>query len=408
MLWRYLAAVALFTLSTGITRPMFALFAASLGVSAVLIGVIASAGIAANALTRPVSGRLSDRYGRRRFLLGGLILLAAATGVYALTPRSGAPLILGAATVAVGVGAAAFWPSLKASLVEQYSSQRERALGYITATQGACTALGAAAGGAVAAALGFRWAFAAGAGVLLAAAVLLAPMTPAPAPDITARKEQPQKDPAPSPVASPSRRLPVGVLALGGMIAVVNLGLGAILSFLALYAARIYGSSTAVIGLLFTAVFLGQAAGGLAIGRLTGTVVLRGVGRRLTLAFTLAVSAGICLAAPLLGFALFALTQTVLAVLATVAIIVMTAMTTELLPAGALGAAIGTVEAVGFAAALLGPVLGGIVFVAAPAALFPAVGALFAAALLLLVAARSTIEQNRAEESVLGAASPMP
>ena len=164
-----LLAVALFTLSTGITRPVFALFASRLGVSPLLIGVITSLGVAANAVTRPLSGRLADRHGRWRFLLGGLGLLATATALYAVTPRTGAAAVLAAATVLVGVGAASFWPSLKASLVEHYLADRERALGYISGTQGVCTAIGASVGGSIAGALGYRWAYAAGAAALLAA-----------------------------------------------------------------------------------------------------------------------------------------------------------------------------------------------------------------------------------------------
>lgn len=403
-----LFAVALFTLSTGITRPVFALFASRLGVSPVLIGVITSLGVAANAVTRPLSGRLADRYGRWRFLLGGLALLAIATGLYASTPRTGAAVVLALATVLVGVGAASFWPSLKASLVEHYLTNRERALGYISGTQGVCTAIGATVGGSIAGALGYRWAYAAGATALLTAVFVLArparQSPPAAASDAAASETahsapaaaRPPADDQSVPAAPASKlwwHARQGLLVLGAMIAVVNIGLGAILGFLALYAARVYHQPTLTIGVLFTAVFLGQAAGGLLLGRLSATAARHHRGRRLILVVTLAGSLVICMLTPSLGFIVFAAAQTLLAVLLTAATIVMTALSTELMQAGSLATVIGTVEAVGFTAALLGPVLGGIVFATARAALFPAVGALLATALLALLAAWRFVER---------------
>ena len=177
------------------------------------------------------------------------------------------------------------------------------------------------------------------------------------------------------------------------MIAVVNVGLGAILGFLALYAARVYHQPALMIGVLFTAVFLGQAAGGLLLGRLSAAAARHQRGRRLILVITLAGSLVICLLTPSLGFGVFAATQTLLAILLTAATIVMTTLSTELMHASSLATVIGTVEAIGFTAALLGPVLGGIVFAAARAALFPAAGALFATALLALLAAWRFVER---------------
>jgi MFS family permease len=387
-----LVAVALFTLSTGITHPIFALFATRLGVSPILIGIITALGVGANALTRPLSGRLADRYGRHRFLAGGLALLTAATALYAVTPATGAAAVLAVASMLVGVGAATFWPALKASVVEHYLDDRQRALGHIQGTQGVCTAIGATVGGVVAGTFGYRWAYIAGAAALLAAVFVLArPRKTGPS---AAASDEPLGDVAESappddntaaPTAVP-RKARQGLLTLGGMIAAVNIGLGAILGFLALYVAQVYHKSTLTVGVLYTAIFLGTAVGGLLLGRFSAVAARRRVGQRLVLAATLVGSTVICLLTPVLGFDGFAATQTLLAVLLTAAMITMTVLSTELMQADALATVIGTVEAIGFGAALLGPVLGGIVFTAARTALFPAAGTLFAASLLALLA----------------------
>jgi len=52
-LWFSLAVVALFTLNTGLIRPIFPLFARDLGAAIVLIGVFDSLGMAVNTMVRP-------------------------------------------------------------------------------------------------------------------------------------------------------------------------------------------------------------------------------------------------------------------------------------------------------------------------------------------------------------------
>jgi MFS family permease len=373
---RYLAAVGLFTMSTGLTRPVFPLFAAGLGVGVVLIGVLNAVGVA-NAVVRPLSGRLADRYGRTAFVLAGLLFLVLGNVVYAVTPSRGAGIVLAAGSTAIGVGAAMFWPSLKATLVGQQLDRRERALGYVSTVQGSCTAIGAAVGGVAATGLGYRWSFALGATALAAAAVLVA------------RPPGRQAPPAAPPVTDPAparrRRIPATVLVLTAATALLNVAVGAVLTFLSLYASQVYHHGAAVIGVLFTFVFLGQAGGGYAVGRISGTAALRRFGRPRLLTLLLALAAVCCLATPVLGFVAFGAAQTVLAVAATAAGIVMMAMTTELMPVTALGTVIGGLEAVGLSSMLLGPVLGGALFAAHRAAFFPVAGLVLVVALVLLV-----------------------
>lgn len=385
---RYLVAVGLFTISTGMTRPMFPLFAAGLGVGVVLIGVLNSIGVAANAIVRPLSGRLADRYGRGVFVLGGLLFLMAGNVAYAMAPAGLADVVLAAGSTSIGIGAAAFWPSLKASLVELYLHRRERALGYITTIQGVCTALGAAAGGVIAADIGYRWSFGLGAGSLLIAAVLVG-RSPRPSP------QRPAASPAAPEDTVVARHIPAPVLVIAAATAVMNIAVGAILTFLSLYASQQYHRSAAVIGLLFTFVFLGQAAGGYLIGTASGTTALRRIGRRRLLVLLLVLAVLCCVLTPVLGFVAFGVAQTVLATLATAAGIVLMALGTELMSVHRLGTVIGSLEAVSLSASLLGPVLGGALFQAHQAAFFPAAGAAFGVALLVLLPVFRRIEPAR-------------
>lgn len=396
---RYLVAVGLFTMSTGMTRPMFPLFAAGLGVGVVLIGVLNSVGVAANAIVRPLSGRLADRYGRGSFVLGGLLFLVAGNIAYATAPGGMADAVLAVGSTAIGIGAAAFWPSLKASLVELYLHRRERALGYITTIQGICTALGAAVGGVVATGVGYRWSFGLGAGSLLIAAVLVG-RTQQPTP------RQPAEPPAePSADASivsaetvATRHIPTPVIVIAAATAVMNIAVGAILTFLSLYASQAYHRPASAIGLLFTFVFLGQAAGGYLIGTASGTTALRRIGRRRLLVVLLGLAVLCCVLTPMLGFVAFGAAQTVLAVLATSAGIVLMALSTELMSVNRLSTVIGTLEAVSLSASLLGPVLGGALFQTHQTAFFPAAGAAFAVALLLLLPVFRRLEPSAVVE----------
>src|SRR5690242_14327017 len=89
--------------------PIVPLFAASLGADAVQVGMINGAFmLMAGALSIP-AGLLSDRFGRRRPLLVGLILLA---GSSFLLYWSNSPRQMAAIYLLFGIGLSAFSPTL--------------------------------------------------------------------------------------------------------------------------------------------------------------------------------------------------------------------------------------------------------------------------------------------------------
>jgi len=71
-------AVCMFssTLGIGIVAPLLPLYARDMGATAIWVGVIFAAYSISNAVVVPISGRFSDRYGRKVFLCIGLISTA--------------------------------------------------------------------------------------------------------------------------------------------------------------------------------------------------------------------------------------------------------------------------------------------------------------------------------------------
>lgn len=93
-----------------------------------------------------LGGMLGDRLGRRRMLVGGLLLFGMASGLGSLATDT-ASLI--AARALMGVGAAAVFPATLSILSRVYVDRRARAaaFGVWGATAGAGVALGPIAGG---------------------------------------------------------------------------------------------------------------------------------------------------------------------------------------------------------------------------------------------------------------------
>ncbi len=130
-----------------IVFPLIPFYALRLDASAVDVGVITAAFSAAQILSAPLWGRVSDRYGRRPALLIGLVASAAAFVVFGLADTLwlllASRLIQGAGGGTTGVAQAYIADTIE-------PSQRARALGWLSAATSAGVMLGPAIGSAAA------------------------------------------------------------------------------------------------------------------------------------------------------------------------------------------------------------------------------------------------------------------
>ncbi|WP_344836625.1 MFS transporter [Nonomuraea dietziae] len=124
-----------------------------------------------------LGGRLTDAFGARRVLLGGLALFTLASLLCGLAP-DGATLIAGRALQ--GVGAALLSPAALATITTAFHGERRtRALAVWAAIGGTGAAVGVLVGGLLTAGPGWEWAFFVNVPVGLVVMVALPSLVPA-------------------------------------------------------------------------------------------------------------------------------------------------------------------------------------------------------------------------------------
>jgi predicted MFS family arabinose efflux permease len=118
-----------------------------------------------------ISGPLSDRFGRRRIVVAGLVPLAVATCAVAFVPNLPSGLVL---RVVQGIGAAGFSPAALAYLSERIEPRRRpTALTYLVTAMVAAAVVGQLGAQAAASAFGWRGVFVAGGVAVVALVVAL-------------------------------------------------------------------------------------------------------------------------------------------------------------------------------------------------------------------------------------------
>ena len=280
---RILAARAARSVGQGALAAAFALYLHALGWNAPAIGGVLAAGLLVGALLSLWIGPLSDRVGRRRFLLG-YELLTMACALAALLTGAGAVLAAGAVLVGFGRGAngsaGPFGPLEQAWLAQRLApGERARVFGLNARLGFAGMALGALLvalpqavpawrGGLLAYQLLFLLPLAGSAAgfVLLRGAADRAPPLPARAP----QPGRPAGDDARADAAT--RQAENRMLRRLGMANALNgLGIGMVSPLIAYWFALRYGHGAATVGPALAASFLAAAA---------GTVLADGVVRR--------------------------------------------------------------------------------------------------------------------------------
>lgn len=126
--------------------------------------------LVASVIFTPLAGKLADRYGKRRLLLGSLAMFLLGSAGAASAPSLG--WLLGARALQGG-GGAVFPLTLAIARDEMPEGRTGTAIGVLTGGFGLGTLLGFGGGGAIVQALDWRWVFIAG-GVAVAGAIALA------------------------------------------------------------------------------------------------------------------------------------------------------------------------------------------------------------------------------------------
>ncbi|MEW6262954.1 MAG: MFS transporter [Thermodesulfobacteriota bacterium] len=103
------------TMGTSIVLPLLPVYAVQMGATGFELGLIFTSFALARAITLPLAGRMAESYGRRGFLLWGLILFAVTSGAYDLA-RNVREII--AIRVLQGVAAAMVVPMARAYVGE--------------------------------------------------------------------------------------------------------------------------------------------------------------------------------------------------------------------------------------------------------------------------------------------------
>ncbi len=163
-------------LNDGLAWGLFPLFFAAAGLSVREIGVLAFAYPATWGIAQLWTGALSDRWGRKWLIAGGMLLQAAALAAM-VAWRGFGPWI--AAGVALGVGTAMVYPTLLASIGDvAHPAWRGSAVGVYRLWRDLGYAVGAVIAGVLADAFGMDVAIAAVAALTAASGVLVAVRMP--------------------------------------------------------------------------------------------------------------------------------------------------------------------------------------------------------------------------------------
>lgn len=158
-------------LNDGLAWGLFPLFFAAAGLSLRQIGVLAFIYPATWGVVQLWTGALSDRWGRKWLIAGGMLLQAAALGAMVVMQGFG-PWI--AASVALGVGTAMVYPTLLAAVGDvAHPSWRGSAVGVYRLWRDLGYAVGAIMAGAVADLFGMGTAIGAVAAVTAASGLLV-------------------------------------------------------------------------------------------------------------------------------------------------------------------------------------------------------------------------------------------
>ena len=146
-LWPLYLAVFVAVLGFTLVAPFFPSYVMDLGASYTLLGFIISIYGASQLVVQVPIGRLSDRVGRKKLMLLGLVTFAFLPPMYIYAQDAYTLLLIRALG---GVGAAFVWPTAMALIIDQSKAHsRGAAMGFYNASFFSALALGPFIGGAL-------------------------------------------------------------------------------------------------------------------------------------------------------------------------------------------------------------------------------------------------------------------
>jgi MFS family permease len=157
-------------LSFFLLLPALPVYARTLGIPESRIGLLTGAFPLAAMLIRPVAGWAADRYGRRPFLLGGALVFAVSSALYAVSGTlPGLMLVRGLHGCGMGL-----YPTGGMAMAADLAppARRGYVMGLVGIAANVALAIGPAAGLLVVDRWGFGWLFAVSTGMALVALVL--------------------------------------------------------------------------------------------------------------------------------------------------------------------------------------------------------------------------------------------
>jgi len=244
--------------------PIVPLYAESLGASTAQVGAINAAFMLMAGLLAIPAGLLSDRFGRRRVILGGLLVIAASSLLLYLTKT---PQQMTATYLLFGIGLAAYSPSMMSYVADLAPrTHLGRAYGWYTVAANVAMMLGPATGGLLGRSLGLRAVFLVSGGLtLLMFFVAMASLPPLGAPQGARRAVRP----ALGTLLRHRRYRACLLITLGGCF-----GFGLFMTFLPLHASGL-GLDAGHVGLIFAVQALANALSRIPFGRLSDRVADR-------------------------------------------------------------------------------------------------------------------------------------
>jgi MFS family permease len=261
--------------------PVVPLYATELGASTTQVGAINAAFMLTAGLLAIPAGLISDRFGRRKVILGGLLIIAGSSFLlyFSTTPAQMIGIYL-----LFGIGLAAFSPAMMSYVADiAPRTHLGRAYGMYTIASNVAMMLGPASGGLLGRMLGLRAVFLISGGLTMTMVLVAGTFLPATA----AKPAQQALRPALMELRRNRRFLVCLLVTVGGCF-----GFGVFLTFLPLHLTEL-GMDAGHVGLVFAVQALANALSRIPFGRLSdrindrGTLVMGGlVGLAIALALT--------------------------------------------------------------------------------------------------------------------------